>query len=82
VGVVGHVEIGDNAMVGAQAGVTHDLPGNQGYVGSPALPHREFLRAVTVFPQLPEMRKRLLDLEKRLQKMEGALSLEGKEKEK
>ncbi len=82
VGVVGHVEIGDNALVGAQAGVTRDLPGNQGYVGSPALPHREFLRAVTVFPQLPEMRKRLLDLEKRFQKMEGALSLEGKEKEK
>ncbi len=82
VGVVGHVEIGDNAVVGAQAGVTHDLPGNQGYVGSPALPHREFLRAVTVFPKLPEMRKTLLDLEKRLQKMEEALSLEGKKKEK
>jgi len=82
VGVVGHVEIGDNAMVGAQAGVTHDLPGNRGYVGSPALPHREFLRAITVFPKLPEMRKTLLDLEKRLQKMEEALSLEGKEKEK
>ena len=82
VGVVGHVEIGDNALVGAQAGVTHDLPGNQGYVGSPALPHREFLRAITVFPKLPEMRKTLLDLERRLQKMEEALSLAGKEKEK
>ena len=44
VGVVDHVEIGDNVMVGAQAGVTHRLPPNQGYVGSPALPHREFLR--------------------------------------
>ena len=82
VGVVGHVEIGDNALVGAQAGVTHDLPGNQGYVGSPALPHREFLRAITVFPKLPEMRKTLLDLERRLQKMEEAVSLAGKEKEK
>jgi UDP-3-O-[3-hydroxymyristoyl] glucosamine N-acyltransferase len=82
VGVVGHVEIGENAMVGAQAGVTHDLPGNQGYVGSPALPHREFLRAITVFPRLPEMRKTLLDLEKRIKKMEEAFSLKGKEKEK
>jgi UDP-3-O-[3-hydroxymyristoyl] glucosamine N-acyltransferase len=82
VGVVDHVEIGDNAMVGAQAGVTHDLPGNQGYVGSPALPHREFLRATATFPKLPEMRKTLLDLEKRIEKMEEALSLEGKEKEK
>ena len=82
VGVAGHVEIGENAMVGAQAGVIHDLPGNQGYHGSPALPQREYIRAITSLPKLPEMRKTLLDLEKRLQKVEGALSLEGKEKEK
>ena len=82
VGVVGHLEIGDNVVVGAQAGVTHDLPGNQGYVGSPALPHREFLRAITTFPKLPEMKKTLLDLEKRIRKLEGALSSEKKEKEK
>jgi UDP-3-O-[3-hydroxymyristoyl] glucosamine N-acyltransferase len=80
VGVVGHIEIGDNVMVGAQAGVTHDLPANQGYVGSPAIPHREFLRAITVFPKLPEMRKTLLDIERRLKKMEEALSSKGKEK--
>jgi UDP-3-O-[3-hydroxymyristoyl] glucosamine N-acyltransferase len=82
VGVVPQVEIGDNVKVGAQAGVTHDLPANQGYLGSPALPHREFLRAITTFPKLPEMKKTLLDLEKRIEKMEEALSSEGKEKEK
>jgi UDP-3-O-[3-hydroxymyristoyl] glucosamine N-acyltransferase len=80
VGVVGHIEIGDNVMVGAQAGVTHDLPANQGYVGSPALPHREFLRAITVFPKLPEMRKILIEIEKRLKKIEEAFSSKGKEK--
>jgi len=82
VGVAGHIEIGDNAMVGAQAGVIYDLPGNQGYHGSPALPQREYIRAITSLPKLPEMRKTLLDLEKRLQKMEETLSLEGREKEK
>ena len=82
VGVKDHVEIGDNAMVGAQAGVIFDLPGSQGYHGSPALPQREYIRAITTLPKLPEMRKTLLDLGKRLQKMEEALSLEGKEKEK
>ena len=80
VGVVDHVEIGDNVIVGAQAGVTHNLPGNQGYVGSPALPHREFLRSNAVFPKLPEMRKRLLDMEKRLTKIEETVSSRGKEK--
>jgi UDP-3-O-[3-hydroxymyristoyl] glucosamine N-acyltransferase len=82
VGVAGHIEIGDNAMVGAQAGVIHDLPGNQGYHGSPALPQREYIRAITTLPKLPEMRKTLLDLEKRIQKVEEALSLEGEKKEK
>jgi len=82
VGVAGHIEIGDNAMVGAQAGVIHDLPGNQGYHGSPALPQREYIRAITTLPKLPEMRKTVLDLEKRIKKVEEALSLRGKEKEK
>jgi UDP-3-O-[3-hydroxymyristoyl] glucosamine N-acyltransferase len=80
VGVVDHVEIGDNVIVGAQAGVTHDLPGNQGYVGSPALPHREFLRSNAVFPKLPEMRRTLVDMAKRLKKIEETLSSRGKEK--
>jgi UDP-3-O-[3-hydroxymyristoyl] glucosamine N-acyltransferase len=80
VGVVDHIEIGDNVMVGAQSGVTHDLPANQGYIGSPALPHREFLRAITVFPKLPEMRKTLIEIEKRLKRIEDTLSSKGKEK--
>jgi UDP-3-O-[3-hydroxymyristoyl] glucosamine N-acyltransferase len=80
VGVADHVEIGDNVMVGAQSGVAHDLAANQGYTGSPALPHREFLRAATVFPKLPEMRKTLIEIEKHLKKIEETLSSEGKEK--
>jgi UDP-3-O-[3-hydroxymyristoyl] glucosamine N-acyltransferase len=79
VGIVDHVEIGDNVMVGAQAGVTHDLAANQGYLGSPAIPHREFLKAITVFPKIPEMRKALLDIEKRLKKIEEKILLERKE---
>jgi hypothetical protein len=46
------------------------------------LPQREYIRAITSLPKLPEMRKTLLDLEKRIKKMEEALSLEGKKKEK
>ena len=80
VGVVDHTEIGDNVMVGAQAWVTHRLPANQGYVGSPALPHREFLRVNAVFSKLPEMRKTLIEIEKRLKKIEEDLSSKGKEK--
>ncbi len=80
VGVVDHVEIGDNVIVGAQSGVMNDLPANQAYVGTPSYPHREFLRMVAAFPKLPEMRKTLLDMEKRLKKIEETLSSRGKEK--
>lgn len=79
VGVVDHVEIGDNVMVGAQSGVGYNLPSNQGYTGTPALPHREYLRAITVFPKLPEMKKALNEIEKRIKKMEEHFSSEGKE---
>ena len=60
----------------------NDLAPNQVYVGTPSYHHREFLRMAAAFPKLPEMRKTLLDLKKRIEKMEEALSLEGKEKEK
>ena len=80
VGVADNIEIGDNVMVGAQSGVPSDLAANQAYTGSPALPHREFLRAATAFPKLPEMRKTLIEIEKRLKKIEETLSSEGKEK--
>ena len=80
VGIVDHVEIGDNVMVGAQSGVPYDLAPNQAFSGSPAVPHREWLRAISVFPKMPEMRKTLLDIEKRLKELEKKFLSEGKEK--
>jgi len=80
VGVADHIEIGDNVMVGAQSGVMSDLAPNQAYVGSPPLPHREFFRMMAVLQKLPEMRKTLIQIEKRLKKIEETVSSEGKEK--
>ena len=73
-GVVGHIEIGDNVVVGAQSGVMNDLPANHAYTGSPCLPHRDFLRMAAVLPKLPEMKKTLLEIEKRLKRTEEAIS--------
>ena len=81
VGVADHVEIGDNVMVGAQSGVRSDLAANASlYRDVLRLPHREFLRVANVFPKLPEMRKTLIEIEKRLKKIEETISSEGKEK--
>lgn len=74
VGVVGHLTIGDNVLVGAQSGVPSSLPANAGYSGTPAMPHKEWLRSMAVIPRLPELRKTVTALEKRIAQLEQQLS--------
>ncbi len=76
VGIVGHISIGDNAIIGAQAGVPGSLDGNAYYSGSPAMPHKEWLRVMGALPRLPEMRKKMNELEKRIAALEARLSKE------
>ena len=80
VGVIDHLEIGDNVIVGSQSGVGQNLPSGQVFTGTPAMPHREWLRMVTTFPKLPGMKKILTDIEVRLKKIEEAISQKEKEK--
>jgi len=80
VGLVGHIQVGDNTRIGAQSGVMNDLPPNQAYTGSPAMPHREFLRIMTIFQKLPEVKKTLSEIEKRLTKIEETIGSGRKEK--
>lgn len=76
VGVVGHVSIGDNVIVGAQAGVPGSLEGNAYYSGSPAMPHKEWLRVMGTLPRLPDMRKKMSELEKKIAALEARLAKE------
>jgi UDP-3-O-[3-hydroxymyristoyl] glucosamine N-acyltransferase len=80
VGVAGHISIGDNIMIGAQSGVPNDLPPNGIYTGTPVIPHRDYLRMAMSLPKVPEMRKALNEIERRLSKIEGTLSPGEKEK--
>jgi UDP-3-O-[3-hydroxymyristoyl] glucosamine N-acyltransferase len=73
VGVVGHIKIGDGAMIGGQAGVGQDVAPGEILSGSPAFPHREWLRAQAAFQKLPEMRRTLAEMEKKVKKMEEAI---------
>lgn len=73
VGVAGHLSIGDNVMVGAQSGVPSSLEANAGYSGSPTMPHKEWLRAMAVVPRLPELKKSVNALEKRIAELESKL---------
>ncbi len=64
VGVSGHLTIHDNAIIYAQSGIGGDVAAGAVMSGSPAFEAREWLRAVTAFPKLPEMLRRLRQLEK------------------
>jgi UDP-3-O-[3-hydroxymyristoyl] glucosamine N-acyltransferase len=73
-GLAGHISIGDNVMVGGQSGVTGDVPAGSVVSGLPAMPHRDWLKASMTFPRLPELRKSLASLERRIQELEATLA--------
>ena len=64
VGVSGHLTIHDNAVIYAQSGIGHDVPAGAAVSGSPAFDAKEWLRAITAFQKLPEMLRRVRQLEK------------------
>jgi UDP-3-O-[3-hydroxymyristoyl] glucosamine N-acyltransferase len=69
VGVVGHLTIGDGARLGAQAGVSNDVPAGETYSGYPARPHRQWLREEGALRKLPEIWKRVRELEKEIARL-------------
>lgn len=70
VGVRDHVKIGNGAIIGAQSGIGSDVPDGQIYSGSPAIPHKIWLRAQSIYAKLPEYVKRLQGIERTLEKEE------------
>jgi UDP-3-O-[3-hydroxymyristoyl] glucosamine N-acyltransferase len=70
VGVSGHLTIHENAVVYAQSGIGHDVAAGAVMSGSPAFAAREWLRAVTAFPKLPEILRTMRQLESRLAELE------------
>jgi len=71
VGVRDHIKIGTRAMVGAQSGIGSDIPEGKIYSGSPAIPHKAWLRAQSIYAKLPEYIKRLQELERKSEAVSG-----------
>ncbi len=63
-GVVGHIRIGDNVIIGAQSGVSNDIKDNQICLGSPAIDAHTQKKALVLFKKIPDMYKKLYELEK------------------
>jgi UDP-3-O-[3-hydroxymyristoyl] glucosamine N-acyltransferase len=66
VGVKDHLTIGGGAQAAAQSCVWGNLPAGAVVSGSPDRPHREQVRLQAALGQLPELLRRVQDLERRL----------------
>ena len=71
VGVVGHLEIGKNTTVTAQSGIPKSVPAGSFLSGSPAFDNRQWLKSAAVFQRLPELKKAVADLGRRLAAIEA-----------
>lgn len=67
-GLVGHITIGDNAVVAAQAGVTKSVAAGACVSGYPAKPHKTAKKINAYVQKLPDLFKKIAELEKLLTK--------------
>lgn len=73
VGVVDHVSLADGVMVGAKSGVAGDIKEAGGYSGIPAIPHKLWLKAQALYAKLPELSRRLREIERLYEKKDSKI---------
>jgi UDP-3-O-[3-hydroxymyristoyl] glucosamine N-acyltransferase len=66
-GLAGHLKLGNRVVVAAQSGVMHDIPDGEKWFGYPAQPDRQMKRQMLAIQQLPQLLRRVAELEKLLQ---------------
>lgn len=76
VGIVGHLRVCDKAMFAAKGGVMSNIDHPGAFSGTPAIPHKDWLKASAVYAKLPEMRKTILAMEKRIAELEKLIEKE------
>jgi UDP-3-O-[3-hydroxymyristoyl] glucosamine N-acyltransferase len=67
VGLAGHLKLGNRVVIAAQSGVMHDIADGEKWWGSPAQPDRQWKRQLLAIQQLPQLLRRVAELEKTLQ---------------
>jgi UDP-3-O-[3-hydroxymyristoyl] glucosamine N-acyltransferase len=66
VGLGGHIKIGDGTGIGAQSGIISSIAGGRNIMGSPAIDVNAFFRASVIFPKLPDMDRKINQLQKEI----------------
>ena len=70
VGVAGHLTIGTGVVATAQTGIPNSVEAGAFISGYPAIDNRDWLKSSAVFRKLPELRKAVAELQKRLDDLE------------
>jgi UDP-3-O-[3-hydroxymyristoyl] glucosamine N-acyltransferase len=72
VGFVGHLSIADGSRFGAQSGIAKSITEpNKAWFDSPAFEYHKSLKSRSIYRNLPELEKRLRDLERLVKKYIG-----------
>jgi UDP-3-O-[3-hydroxymyristoyl] glucosamine N-acyltransferase len=74
VGVAGHLTIGARAKATAQTGIPNSVEPGALVSGYPAIDNRDWLKSSSVFRRLPELKKQIQDLQRRLELLESRLA--------
>jgi UDP-3-O-[3-hydroxymyristoyl] glucosamine N-acyltransferase len=77
VGVAGHLTIGKGVVATAQTGIPNSVDAGSFISGYPAIANRDWLKSSAVFRKLPELRKAVADLQRRLEELESRLKTSG-----
>ncbi len=72
-GLADHLRIGSGVVIGAQAGVTNDVREGSAVVGSPAIEAIRAKKAAVLVGGLPELKKMVVTLGRRLGRLENDL---------
>ena len=67
VGMAGHLKIGNRVSVAAQSGVMTNIPDGEKWLWTPAQPDRQAKRQMIALQQLPELIRRVKELERKLE---------------
>lgn len=65
-GIVGHLKLEDGTKIQAQSGVTKNTKQDSAWYGSPAIAYNNYVKSYAIFRKLPDVMKRLGDLEEKL----------------
>ena len=68
-GIAGHLKLGNQATVGAKSGVMRDVPDGGTVLGIPAAPDKQAKRQMIAVKQLPELIRRMRELEKQVEQL-------------